>query len=492
MITPRNQLFIDGCWVNSSDEKSLGVLNPTDNAEFVRIAAGTPADVKQAAQAAKGCFDSGAWSRLGILQRAEILNRIGALIAERARELAELESTDVGKPLCETLNFDIPSSAQTFAYYAGLAADIRGDVIPSPVNEVLNYTVREPIGVVGMIIPWNFPFLVACRKIASALAAGNTVVIKPATWAPLSTLALGDIFNEAGLPAGAVNIVTGTGNAVGEAMIGSPVIHDVSFTGSTQVGRAVMKGCAEHLKGCCLELGGKSPAIVLPDCDMQETINGTLFGAYLNQGECCCAATRMLVHQAVYEEFTERFVAGSKAIKVGLPLAEGTQHGPLIHRDHLDAVLRHIELGRQQGAKLACGGIALKEPPFEKGNFLPPTVFVDVAPANVISREEIFGPVVVITKGRDEEELIRLANDTTFGLAASVWTTNLKAGHRIASQIQAGTVWMNLHNFVFPTGPYGGYKDSGIGRELGRDGLLALTQTKSIMLSLYERGFKWY
>jgi len=317
------------------------------------------------------------------------------------------------------------------------------------------------------------------------------VVIKPATWAPLSTLALGDILNEAGLPAGAVNIITGTGSVAGAAMIGSPAIHDISFTGSTEIGKTVMEGCVRQLKGCGLELGGKSPCVILPDCDMQETIAGTLFGAYLAQGECCCAATRMLVHEDVYEEFSERFVAASRAIKVGLPLTPGTQHGALIHRDHLTTVLKYVETGKHEKAKLACGGEVLKEPPLNKGNFLPPTVFVDVDPDCTISREEIFGPVVVVTKGKNEEDLVRLANRTNYGLAASIWTTNLKAGHRIASKIQAGTVWMNLHNFVFPTGPYGGYKDSGIGRELGREGLLALTQTKSVMLSLYDPPFKF-
>ncbi len=488
----RNKLFIDGKWVDASDGKTLPVIDPSTNSEIARVSAGTPDDVAKAAEAARRCFESGAWSGLTILQRSEILNRVGLLIRERTRELAELESRDVGKPLCETLNFDIPGGGQTFSYFAGLAVDLCGQTIPAPVNEVLNYTVREPIGVVGMIIPWNFPFLVACRKVASALAAGNCVVIKPATWAPLSTLALADLLAEAGVPPGAVNVVTGTGSAVGAAMVQHPMIHDISFTGSTEVGKTVMGGCVGPLKRCGLELGGKSPAVVLPDCDMDETIGGTLFGAYLAQGECCCAATRMLVHEAVYDEFVERFVAGSKAIRVGLPLAEGTQHGALIHKEHLASVLRFVEAGKKSRARLACGGSALTQPPFDRGNFLPPTVFVDVAPDSVISREEIFGPVVIVTKARDEKELVQLANDSNYGLAASLWTTNLKAGHRIAAQLKAGTVWMNLHNFVFATGPYGGYKESGIGRELGREGLLSLTQTKSIMLSLYDPPFQWY
>lgn len=485
-------MFIDGQWVGSSNGKTLPVIDPASGSIITNVAAATPEDVAKACQSAQRCFRSGAWSGLTVYERSAILHKVAELITKNARELAEIESRDVGKPIIESLNIDIASGGQTFSYFADLAVDLCGDVIPAPYNQVINYTVREPIGVVGAIIPWNFPFLIACRKLASALAAGNCVVIKPATWAPLSTLALGDLFNEAGLPPGTVNIVTGSGGVAGQALIQDPTIHDISFTGSTEIGRAVMEGCVGGLKRCGLELGGKSPAVVLPDCNMEETVDGTLFGAYLNQGECCCAATRMLVHEAVYDQFVERFVAGSKAIRVGMPLEEETRHGPLVHPDHLASVMRCVEAGRQAGAKLACGGSVLTQAPFDKGSFLPPTVFLDVAPDIALSREEIFGPVVVITKGRNEEELVRLANDTHYGLAASIWTTNLKAGHRLAAQLQAGTVWMNLHNFVFPSGPYGGYKESGIGRELGREGLLAVTQTKSVMISLFEPGFKWY
>lgn len=488
----RNQLFIDGAWTNASGGETLPVIDPADNSEITKVAAATPGDVDRAADSAQRSFASGAWSKLNVFERSAILHKVAQLIQQRAEDLAQLESRDVGKPLVESRNIDVASGAVTFSYFADLAVDICGETIPGPFNEVMSYTVREPIGVVGAIIPWNFPFLIACRKLSSALAAGNCVVIKPATWAPLSTLALGDIFNEAGLPPGTVNIVTGAGSSAGQALLEHPKIHDVSFTGSTEIGQAVMESCAHRIKGCGLELGGKSPAVVLPDCDMEETVAGTLFGAYLNQGECCCAATRMVVHEAVYDEFVERFVAGAKAIKVGMPLEDGVQHGPLVHADHLKTVMDYVASGKQDGAKLACGGEVLNDSPLDKGNFLPPTVFVDVDPDARISREEIFGPVIVISKAKDEAELVRLANDTNYGLAASIWTTNLKAGHRVASQIQAGTVWLNLHNFVFPSVPYGGYKDSGIGRELGREGLLALTQTKSVMLSLFDQGFKWY
>jgi acyl-CoA reductase-like NAD-dependent aldehyde dehydrogenase len=488
----RNQLFIDGKWIDSRDGKTLPVIDPANGSVLTEVAAATPDDVAQACESARRCFTSGAWSGLSVYERSAMLHKVAELIGQNARALAEIESRDVGKPIVESLNIDIASGGQTFTYFADLAVDLGGEVIPAPYNQVINYTVREPIGVVGAIIPWNFPFLIACRKLSSALAAGNCVVLKPATWAPLSTLALGDLFNQAGLPPGTVNIVTGSGGVAGQALIQDPSIHDISFTGSTEIGRTVMEGCVGGLKRCGLELGGKSPAVVLPDCDLGETVDGTLFGAYLNQGECCCAATRMLVHEAVYDEFVERFVAGSKAIRVGMPLQEETQHGPLVHPEHLASVLRCVEAGRRAGAKLACGGSVLTQPPFNQGSFLPPTVFVDVAPDLALAREEIFGPVVVIQKGRNEEELVQLANDTHYGLAASIWTTNLKAGHRLAARLQAGTVWMNLHNFVFPSGPYGGYKESGIGRELGREGLLALTQTKSVMISLFEPGFKWY
>jgi len=488
----RNKLFIGGKWVDAADGKTFGVIDPADNSEITQVAAANADDVAAAVEAARRCFESGAWSKLTVFERSAVLHKAAEIIAAEGNKLAELESRDVGKPIYESLNIDIASGAVTFSYFADLAVDICGEVIPAPYNEILDYTVREPLGVVAAIIPWNFPFLIACRKIASALAAGNCVVIKPASWAPLTTLALGDILQRAGLPDGALNIIPGSGSAAGDALTRHPGVHDVSFTGSTDVGRMIMSGCVDGLKGCGLELGGKSPALVLPDCNMDETVDGVLFGAYLNQGECCCAATRAIVHEAVYDEFVERFVEGSRAIKVGAPLEEDTRHGPLIHPDHLASVMKYVEAGKAGKAKLACGGAVLTDAPFAEGNYLPPTVFVDVDPVEVISREEIFGPVMVLTKARDVEELIRLGNDTEYGLAASVWTTDLKTGHRVASALQAGTVWLNLHNFVFPQAPYGGYKNSGIGRELGREGLLALTQTKNVMVSLFEPHFKWY
>jgi len=295
------------------------------------------------------------------------------------------------------------------------------------------------------------------------------------------------------MPAGVLNIVPSAGADAGEAFVASDVLHDVTFTGSTEIGTQLYSACGPRLKGCTLELGGKSPALVLPDCDMDETVAGTLFGVYLNQGECCCALTRLIVHDKVYDEFVKKFVAGAKAIRVGMPRSEDTRMGPLVHPDHLKSVMAYVEAGRKEGATVLCGGNVLKGGEFAKGNFMEATVLADVKPGMKVWREEIFGPVVVIAKASSVEQTVEMANDTHYGLAASVWTTNLKTAHTIAPQIKAGTVWFNLHNFVFPCGPYGGYKASGLGSELGREGVMALTRTKNVMVSLFPGdGFKWY
>jgi acyl-CoA reductase-like NAD-dependent aldehyde dehydrogenase len=294
------------------------------------------------------------------------------------------------------------------------------------------------------------------------------------------------------MPAGVLNIVPAAGSDAGEVFANSDGIGDVTFTGSTEIGSQLYSACAPNLKGCTLELGGKSPGVVLPDCEMEETVAGTLFGVYLNQGECCCGLTRLIVHDDVYDDFVTRFVAGAKAIRVGLPRNEDTRMGALVHPDHLKIVMGYVESGKQEGATLLCGGNVLKSGDLSKGNFLAPTVFADVKPKMRVWREEIFGPVVVIARASSVEQMVAMANDTRYGLAASVWTTNLKAAHTLAPQIKAGTVWFNLHNFVFPSAPYGGFGTSGVGSELGKQGLLALTKTKNVMVSLFPGGFKWY
>ena len=487
----RTQLYIAGQYVDATSGETIPVLNPATGKVIARVQKGSRDDLKKAIAAADHAFKT-VWGPMNPYQRSALLHKVGDAIMANQEFLAQVETDDVGKPIFESRNIDVASAAATFHYFADICVEVTGHIQPSPYNDVLDYTLHEPIGVVGAIIPWNFPFLTAARKIASALAAGNTMVIKPASWAPLSTLMFGDLFAVAGMPAGVLNIIPAGGGDTGTVFAESATIDEVSFTGSTEVGEWLSSACAPKLKGCTLELGGKSPGIVLPDCDLEETVAGTLFGAFLNQGECCCALTRLIVHADVYDAVVSRFVAGARAIPVGLPRDEATRLGPLVHPDHLKTVLGYVEAGRAEGAKLLCGGRALTQGACAAGSFMEPTVFADVTPTMRIWREEIFGPVVVIAKASSTEELVRLANDTCYGLAASIWTTNLKAAHTLARQVRAGTVWFNLHNFVFPSAPYGGYGASGIGRELGKQGMLALTRTKNVMVSLFPGGFKWY
>lgn len=488
----RDKLFINGRWVESSDGGTIAVLNPATNETIARVQKATDADLRRAVDAAHQAFTQ-TWRATNPFERAKLLHKMAEFVEENAEFLAGLEADDVGKPIFESANIDIPGAAATLHYFADMCVDITGDVKVSPYNDVLDYTVREPVGVVGAIIPWNFPLLCAARKVGSALAAGNTVVLKPSSWAPLTTLMLGEIFSKAGGPSGVLNILSAEGAVAGKAFTESPSIGDITFTGSTVVGRGLYRACTAGMKGCTLELGGKSPALVLADCNMTETINGTLFGAYLNQGECCCAATRMIVDEPVYEEFVERFTAASKAIKVGMPRDKDTRMGALVHAEQLKSVMTYVDSGKKDGARLTCGGRVLRDGRLAEGNFMEATVFADVTPAMRIWREEIFGPVVAISKARGIEDMVRQANDTEYGLAASIWTTNLKAAHMLARQVEAGTIWFNLHNFVFPSAPYAGYKASGLGLELGREGILAQTRVKNVMVNLFPGdGFKWY
>jgi len=487
----QTQLFIGGQYVDATSGETIPVLNPATGQALAHVQKASAADLRRAIETAQRAFRE-VWGPMNPYQRSALLHKVADTITGNLEFLAQIETDDVGKPIVESRGIDIASAAATFHYFADACVEIMGQIQPSPYNDVLDYTVHEPIGVVGAIIPWNFPFLIAARKIASALAAGNAVVIKPASWAPLSTLQFGQLFQQAGMPDGVLNIVPAGGTETGTVFANSPAVEEVSFTGSTEVGEWLYGACAPKLKGCTLELGGKSPGVVLPDCDLDETVAGTLFGAFLNQGECCCALTRLIVHQDVYDAVVERFVAGAQAIKVGLPRDESVRMGPLVHPQHLRTVMGYVDAGRREGARVLCGGKALTAGALAAGSFMAPTVFAEVTPTMRIWREEIFGPVVVIAKASSTAELIRLANETPYGLAASLWTTNLKAAHTLARQIRAGTVWFNLHNFVFPSAPYGGFGASGSGRELGKQGLLALTRTKNVMVSLFPGGFKWY
>ncbi len=483
-------MFINGERRPSESGKTMAVINPATEEPLAHIPAGTPADVDRAVAAAKAAFDTEVWSGQPPASRGEALLKLADALQAHAEELAVLEATDVGKPIAESRAFDIPMAIDHLRYYGHLAVDLLGETIPVGAP-VLDYTVKEPIGVVGGIIPWNFPLVLACRKLGPALAAGNSVVLKAATWAPLTTLKLGELCAEAGLPAGVVNVLSGSGPLVGDALVRHPFVHKVSFTGSSEVGCGIMESCAAHAKSVSLEMGGKSPAVVLADADLEGAVAGIMFGVFLNQGECCCAATRILVDESLHDAFTEQFVAAAQAIQVGPPLDEDTRMGPLVTHEHWNTVSRYVQSGLDEGAKLLCGGPD-KPAGLGRGYYLAPTVFDEVTPGMKIYREEIFGPVVTISTFRNNNEAAEMANDSHYGLAASIWTTNLRDGHVMAQRIKAGTVWLNVHNFVFSTAPYGGYKMSGVGRELGRQGLEAFLETKNVMVWLGEGPFSWY
>ena len=491
MMEVQNKLHIAGEWVDSSDGGAIEVVNPATGEVITPVQKASEKDLNTAIEAASKTFED-VWRATTPYERSTYLHKVGEAIENNLEFIAGVETDDVGKPIIESRGVDVASAAVTMHYFADICVEVMGEVKASPYGDVLDYTVREPVGVVGAIIPWNFPFLIAARKIGSALAAGNTMVLKPASWTPLSTLLYGALFNEAGMPPGVLNIVPAGGADTGNTFTASPSIEEITFTGSTEVGGGLYQQCTAGLKGCTLELGGKSPACVLADCDMDETVAGVLFGVYLNQGECCCAATRIIVDEKVYDEFVERFVEGSKGIKVGMPREEDTKMGPLVHPEHLQTVMKYVEAGKKEGASVLCGGNVLTDGPLANGSFMEATVFADVTPDMTIWKEEIFGPVAVITKASGLEDMVHQANDSEYGLAASVWTTNLKTAHRLVSRIDAGTVWFNLHNFVFPSAPYGGYKASGVGSELGKEGVLAQTRIKNVMVSMFPDGFVWY
>lgn len=489
------KMWIDGEWCESVSRESLDSINPATSEVIGTIPRGTEADAHKAVKAARAAFDQGEWPRMSYQDRGDILRQIAQLVREKASDLARLETLDNGKPIKESTLIDIPTAADTFESFASMAGELKGETIPVTPPAV-SYTRYEPIGVVAQIIPWNYPLLMAAWKLAPALLAGNTVVLKPSTLTSLTALELAQLMEETDIPPGVVNVVTGPGSEIGRALATSPQVDKIALTGSTNTGREVMGLAASNMKKITLELGGKSPTIVLKDADLEAALNGTLATIFLNQGQMCVAGSRLLVHQDIHEEFIQRLVAKAEKIKLGNGLDPETTMGPLISKEHREKVLGYISSGVKQGAKLASGGKVPEGDIYEKGFFLEPTIFDKVDNGMEIAQEEIFGPVLSVLTFSTLEEAVSLANATRYGLAGSVWTRDLHQANYIAEGVRAGTIWINTYGSFFNEVPFGGYKESGLGRELGKAGLKEYTELKSITMDLSpgQRSLitKWY
>ena len=471
-------LLTDGAWTNAT-KATLAVVDPSTASTIGQISQASPADVAAAARSARASFKDRRWRNVDPHEKTKVLIRVAELIDDWAHQLAELESIDVGKPISTSI-FEIEAAADAFRYYAGWPTKIIGDVNPVD-SSLFSYSVREPIGVVAGIIPWNGPLGMACSKVAPALACGNSVILKPAEQASLTSLRLGELCMEAGVPPGVVSVLTGDG-ATGAALVADPNVDKIAFTGSTEVGRAIMRAGADRLKKVSLELGGKSPNIVFADADLEAAAKAAFspFGVWYNSGQVCLAGTRVLVERSVHDAFIAAIEAESRQVKVGPALATDTQMGPLVSADQLDRVTGYVDVGRDEGAEIVFGGNRMSG----DGYFVEPTLFTGVTSEMRIANEEIFGPVIASIPFEDEAEAIRIANATDYGLGASIWTADVGRAHRIADAIEAGLVWVNAYGLLDWAVSFGGYKQSGFGRELGRHSIELYTQLKSVSMRI--------
>lgn len=468
--------------MESSSGSNSSVLDPSNNQVIAEVPKASRQDAKAAVEFARQAFESPEWRDIDPSKRGRILAKLTSLIRETSEELARLETLNEGKLLRESKG-DVAWAARTFEYFAGLADKIEGETIPVPPKR-LNYTLREPLGVTVHIVPWNYPIALASRSMAPALAAGNTLVVKPSETTPLTALKLGELASKAGVPKGVVNIVTGSGAEVGSELVSNPEVDGIIFTGSAETGKRVMETAARNITHVLLELGGKNPHIVFPDADFSRAVRSVKDGIFTNAGQMCWAGSRAFVHESIYPNFVSELVAKAKAIRLGPGIEETTEMGPVVSKSRQETVLGFVKDGVEEGAKLLCGGKKPSDPKLQQGNFLEPTIFDDVTGEMKMGSDEIFGPVLSITKFRTAEEVVAMANETEYGLYGGIWTSNLKTAHDVASKLQVGVVAINEYLVTFPQTPFGGYKQSGIGFEQGIRSLQYYTRTKNVSVNL--------
>jgi phenylacetaldehyde dehydrogenase len=480
-VARRGKILINNTWSDAASGRTFDTYNPATGEVLATVAEGDRADIDRAVAAARKAFDSGPWRKMTPSERGRLIWKLADLLEQNTEEFATLESLDNGKPLTVARVADVPLAVDLFRYMAGWATKIEGNTIPisvpyAPGAKFLAYTTRDPIGVVGQIIPWNFPLLMAAWKLGPALAVGCTVVLKPAEQTPLSALRLGELALEAGFPEGVLNIVTGFGETAGAALAAHPDVDKVAFTGSTEVGKLILQAAAGNLKKVTLELGGKSPNVVFSDADLKSAVSGASSAIFFNHGQCCCAGSRLYIEKSIFDNVVQGVSDHAKKIKIGPGLEPDTQMGPLVSQEQFARVCSYLESGFNEGATAVVGGKKREG----KGYFVEPTVLVNTKPNMKVVQEEIFGPVVTAIPFTDPDEVVREAHNTIYGLAAGIWTKDISKAHRMADQLRAGTVWINCYNIFDAAMPFGGYKQSGWGREMGHDALDLYTEKKAV------------
>ena len=491
MAVKKYKMFVDGKWVSSHTGETWNVINPANRDVIATVPLADEEDARMAIMAARRAFDKGPWRKMSQVERGKLLLALARAIRDQAEELAQLETLNSGKPIRES-RMDVSDAADCFEFYGGLADKINGDIVPVPDPNIFAMVLREPVGVVGQIIPWNYPLLMAAWKLAPALATGNCCILKPAEITPLTALELAKIIKEVGFPDGVVNIINGLGQVAGMELAKNEYVDKIAFTGSTDVGKQLMIAAAGNVKKISLELGGKSPMIVFEDANFPLAVEWVQFGIFVNQGEVCSATSRLYVQDKIHDRFVEELSKKAKRVKIGNPLEEATEMGPIASEKQLNKVMHYIELGKKEGAEIAYGGKRLQNGELKKGFYVSPTIFTNVKNDMKVVQDEIFGPVLTVMKFREEDEAIKLANQTKYGLAAGVFTRDINRAFRITKELRAGIIWVNSSQPCFNQLPWGGYKQSGIGRELGRYAVEEYTQLKQVTINLNESPLGWY